>query len=1390
MAGLPQRRIEVPTGRAARLKFLKDWARTQRRNVLSGGLVSLLILPAAAAQAQADSAPSVEDIVEIAVQEDGSLLVTTSDGGVFQVAAGDYSVNADGEYLIQADAMVPAEAATASVAPIAGAIGALAAGVAAAAGGGGSGGGGGDSSSPLSGVVIDGYISGATVFGDTNDNGVFDVGEASTTTDAQGRFSLDVDPGTTIVSQGGTDVLTGLAFEGTLTAPAGSTVLSPVTTLVARLVNGGRTVDEALTQVRTALGLEDDTDILNSDPIADSNSDLFAAGVKVANIVSAGVANGATERDVVDALANAVGSATGGDTLNNGTTITTVLNNALTASGATAKSDTSAVGSTVANANNVIDTRADNDDIDGVADVQQIVQSDIAEDIEDGEVTSEVSTGDIEDKADNAVDVVDGRVSFGEALSEDFSDGITLADEAEHGAWYTDRFEPAAFEVVEDFGSIDAQFSGEAVLRLTTDPVADQDPFRQTQGRAFDLPDGSTSASIDLYIDPTWEPGDGATSGFRQAGFWTTALGDDGEIGGYPIIEFVTLDGTATFRVYTGIGSGDEADWIDIGLPDGFEYGSFQTLEISINDDGSVTYVVGDLTQTVGTENGNFDLASFDNVILQGYNAVPGDEDAARDAYSIYWDNLAADGGFIEEDTDLSGFVDVNFADIPYDVAPGVELALTAEQADGLQIGGAGTVLIEGDPGSVDLSGISADVAFDATGVEGLELTLSAEEADGYVIDLAADATLTIDVDFDPLSADNESLQPAIDISGITVDGDPSPAGLLEVVDAGSAADTFKLIWNALDNDYYANLPGGTPEVNAAFVELGNAYVDYLEEGGAPIFDVVQTRVSGSPDFEGRQQSLHDNLLGNLNDAVIESRVGASELAEDNRSDAAKGFGDRPVFNGNTDNEAGELAALVWDEANGFDREGFEIGAGEIYVINGNVAVDGDDGTEGINPFTSLEAALAAAGEGGQIFVGSGSYDAVQLNITESVSITGVGDVTFGGRFRIDGGSATEENPLLVDISGIDIERNSDLGSGEDYGFYVRGDAVVVKLHDVSVTDLMPEDTVYVRGVLSEIHSTPTVNITDSAFTDLQTGFYVHQAEVTIDNTTFTNNAASVGGAEGSDKVSITNSTFVDNSGLSIDARYDNGDITLSNNTYDFEAGNVKSYFARDTPVFLPEELDEVTAIQTARNIDGSDPVEDINGTDGNDLIVDTSIANDIDISAGGNDLLLFTANSAGFAESEGLNQVTGFTAGAGEEADRLLFRTDDLGEELPGLELQTLAEGGVLGAETGFVVFSTKVALTSTYEDLRDGSATTQEIQAVLDLVDSLDASAVGDDGTIIAAITDDSEDRTLILTVDLDDSAADEDRVQGIAVLENVDGTTLSDENIYDFSAVQANT
>ncbi|MEG4300995.1 Calx-beta domain-containing protein, partial [Microcoleus sp. Pol11C1] len=79
----------------------------------------------------------------------------------------------------------------------------------------------------IRGLVIDGYISGATVFLDANKNGVLDTNEPSTTTDSNGEFNLnipfetfdtnkngEIDPSEgNLVATGGTDTATGLPLE-------------------------------------------------------------------------------------------------------------------------------------------------------------------------------------------------------------------------------------------------------------------------------------------------------------------------------------------------------------------------------------------------------------------------------------------------------------------------------------------------------------------------------------------------------------------------------------------------------------------------------------------------------------------------------------------------------------------------------------------------------------------------------------------------------------------------------------------------------------------------------------------------------------------------------------------------------------------------------------------------------------------------------------------------------------------------------------------------------------------------------------------------------------------------------------------------------------------------
>ncbi len=145
-------------------------------------------------------------------------------------------------------------------------------------------------------VAQDGYVSGATVFFDANKNGMLDAGEPQTTTDAQGQFKLKVplavydknqngviDPGEgVLVMQGGVDVATGMELKTTMTAPAGSTVINPITTVVAAMVSqtAGMTVAQAEMSVKEALNLPAEIELGSYDPFeAAASNDPKAASV-------------------------------------------------------------------------------------------------------------------------------------------------------------------------------------------------------------------------------------------------------------------------------------------------------------------------------------------------------------------------------------------------------------------------------------------------------------------------------------------------------------------------------------------------------------------------------------------------------------------------------------------------------------------------------------------------------------------------------------------------------------------------------------------------------------------------------------------------------------------------------------------------------------------------------------------------------------------------------------------------------------------------------------------------------------------------------------------------------------------------------------------------------
>ncbi len=113
-------------------------------------------------------------------------------------------------------------------------------------------------------VLAAGPVSGATVFIDLAGTGKFQAGDPTATTDANGRFTIAAGSGPLVVT-GGTDTLTKKAVSFTMKAPLGSTVISPISTLIQQQVDAGQTLAVATQSIQKNLGLPSSINLLTFD---------------------------------------------------------------------------------------------------------------------------------------------------------------------------------------------------------------------------------------------------------------------------------------------------------------------------------------------------------------------------------------------------------------------------------------------------------------------------------------------------------------------------------------------------------------------------------------------------------------------------------------------------------------------------------------------------------------------------------------------------------------------------------------------------------------------------------------------------------------------------------------------------------------------------------------------------------------------------------------------------------------------------------------------------------------------------------------------------------------------------------------------------------------------
>lgn len=163
------------------------------------------------------------------------------------------------------------------------------------------------SSTSLSGTVVDGYVIGATVCVDLNNNSICDNGEPTAITGNNGGFTLPVNSinetnGKTLLVIGGTDADTGAQLTTPLTSIIDTTLTKQVVTPTTTLVHAYVSLDNmslAVAKQRVASRLGINSNSIYQDPVAnyDNDPETYA---RTAALYAYATSNGRSFRRVKD----------------------------------------------------------------------------------------------------------------------------------------------------------------------------------------------------------------------------------------------------------------------------------------------------------------------------------------------------------------------------------------------------------------------------------------------------------------------------------------------------------------------------------------------------------------------------------------------------------------------------------------------------------------------------------------------------------------------------------------------------------------------------------------------------------------------------------------------------------------------------------------------------------------------------------------------------------------------------------------------------------------------------------------------------------------------------------------------------------------------------------
>ncbi|MEG3944186.1 calcium-binding protein, partial [Microcoleus sp. w2-18aC4] len=270
-------------------------------------------------------------------------------------------------------------------------------------------------SSRKSGSGVNSYLTGAKVFFDGNFNGIQDEKEPFTITNVDGSFNLDVslpnfdknnsgeldpDEGRLVVADG-INTATYLPQQTPLTATPDATVVTPLTTLMQKMVAQGINPNEAETKVKAAFGVPSTIDLTGYDPLqAITQNDpnglaVYAAHIQVQNavvqttiLISGISANSKTDiaDRIVSTIANQIQS--GAVDLTNPAQLQSIIQSAATQLQAQKASDLAPeVAKIIAEGNQRVRAIASrnlplSDAATKIAKVQQVEQGEVAKDLQ------------------------------------------------------------------------------------------------------------------------------------------------------------------------------------------------------------------------------------------------------------------------------------------------------------------------------------------------------------------------------------------------------------------------------------------------------------------------------------------------------------------------------------------------------------------------------------------------------------------------------------------------------------------------------------------------------------------------------------------------------------------------------------------------------------------------------------------------------------------------------------------------------------------------------------------------------------------------------------------------------------------------------------------------